>query len=36
MGTTTVGSRTLAPNGMAALTKRVNATTWYITGAGLT
>lgn len=35
IGTATTGTRTLQPNGLATIMKRVNSTTWYATGVGL-
>lgn len=35
IGTASTGTRTLAANGLATLMKRVNTTTWYATGVGL-
>ena len=35
IGTSTTGTRTLQPNGLATIMKRVNSTTWYATGVGL-
>jgi hypothetical protein len=35
IGTTTTGTRTLAGYGLATFMKRINATTWFATGVGL-